>query len=965
MTDIDRKTEKINRVNHRDDPLMELTKLFNLDPSMSSDAQTQNKSPRQPLSAHHQMSEGVNESEESDLSFLDNELENNLEVTFNDVNEAQDSRLRPAPPPVAGAHLNDLSNQPDFYDGAEQLDFNEQAPLYEVYDEHYADLDFSAMSEKFFSDSASNDVTMPLDVDKQNADQIAGVNQKNFLDPFGYDDLNSANTGQMGQFAEPQLRTLDVSQDSYERHGISGSREPVVTHQLKPGTFHDGDDGGQSDIITSERSSDAGLNENFYDNRDFGIDDVEAFDAPIDRIEQTEKVVVASEDNLESDFTTPIFPQVTQPQNSASSGYQPSGPLRFNNHIYSKVDESQGTTSAPKPGAGTTPHVEPLNDVHHHKPSQQPYQRNDDDGIEEHNLNRAFKPANRAQLGETAIDDRQMINPDRYAEFVDRPSGERGAPMRRNHSWAEDKQVQQQQHFFNEEVSNGYNAKKLNQSNHPPETDYDNAPLNEVLEEFQSSNLNSTNYQNSEKLTADQVPDVDTYRFEDERLKPIDNFELPPLPFEETPKKEFFDSLEYEFDDVFNVGHLQEVEKSKDDDQDSFFEDANKMLQSAQEGARGQSEHERFDATATNLHFDPNAQWGWNSVAANAMDRGGYSPRKTRRSYFLWGLLGLLIIFIGGGYYYSKSGRMGVAPAVIHADSSPYKVAAQPQDNKNHENIDVDAYESAAGHSEQNTQKVLVDTSEAPEDVTALNDKPPASTEDTIEQSGIDNAISSASNQVVPTRVVPSIIVKPEGSIVSSETKTTEEKTTSAPASETTGEDTIDTIVAESKNSLDSVEDHQTQSKPTPSTIALQSNQVNDTNTGSNQSATNETVAETGLPINAAKSSAPISPKTIAQRPTPTPITPKTVQPMVTRSAGSYYVQLASNPTQELAKISLAKAKSRFGSYISHLPIGIEEATIPNRGTYYRVRVQLGSRDEAVTLCNTLKQLGASCFVGR
>lgn len=961
MTDIDRKTEKItNRENHRDDPLMELTKLFNLNTSSTSgDPQTQNLSPRRSPSDNQQKNEGEREIG-LDLSFLDDELENSLESTFNNVNEAQDLRHNIARPRLENLYSDDFDdNQLDIDDaGAEEMQCARQAPSNNASDDRYAHPDFTATSEPFFSEDASSNEcsadNLPPAVSytpKFDADQIGDIRQQNFSDPFGYSDSNSESAAQNNQFAEAPLQRLTDYQSSHERPANSEDHVPILA-RTNTDTFYTDDDRRQSALTNSNSISDPTYNEILFDTRNFGLNETEAFD------EQNGEKVPLSKENLESDFTTPVFPQVSQPQ--------PTAPLRFNNHIYSKVNEPQEPVT-PELGAGADPQfMQPSNVVQQIAPEKPTYP-DDHNGIEDRSSNRTFETANPAHMGDDTFDERPMTKPVRHTEFAARPCDEHSAATHQDLYWAENADVEQHRQFFDEEDLNGRNIRSSDQA---PENYYDNAPLEEALDEFQSSNPFSASYEDPENNAVDQVPDVDTYKFEDERLKTIDNFELPPVPFEDTPKKEFFDSLEYEFEDVFNVGHLQEDAQSKED-QDTFFEDARRMSQPTQEDTVGYTENQHFDGTATNLHFDPNAQWGWNNVPANPLDGNGYSPQKSRRPYVLWGILGLLIIFIGSGYYYSKTSKINATPSVIHADASPYKVAVQPHDDKNHENLDIDAYESAAGHSEQSTQKVLVDTSEAPEDVAALNEKPPAATEDTIKEPSIENAISSATNQLVPTRVVPSVIVKADGSMSISKTDSSDDKNQASIASDTKKEDSIDSIVAETKNSpdIDSLIDNQEKTDSTPPN-GSQKNEVNDaaTDAGSNRSAAGDTVAQTGLPANREQQTeAPPTPTAVAQRPSPTSIKekPKTAQSVVTPSAGGYYVQLASNPTQALAKTSLAKAKSEFGSIIGHLPIGIQEATIPNRGTYYRVRVQLGSRDEAVTLCETLKQHGASCFVGR
>ncbi|WP_404862023.1 SPOR domain-containing protein [Georhizobium sp. MAB10] len=80
---------------------------------------------------------------------------------------------------------------------------------------------------------------------------------------------------------------------------------------------------------------------------------------------------------------------------------------------------------------------------------------------------------------------------------------------------------------------------------------------------------------------------------------------------------------------------------------------------------------------------------------------------------------------------------------------------------------------------------------------------------------------------------------------------------------------------------------------------------------------------------------------------------------------GGYVVQIASQPTQESAQSTYNSLASRYGSIIGGRQVQIQAAEIPDRGTFYRVRVAGGSREEAVALCERYQAAGGSCFVAR
>jgi hypothetical protein len=81
--------------------------------------------------------------------------------------------------------------------------------------------------------------------------------------------------------------------------------------------------------------------------------------------------------------------------------------------------------------------------------------------------------------------------------------------------------------------------------------------------------------------------------------------------------------------------------------------------------------------------------------------------------------------------------------------------------------------------------------------------------------------------------------------------------------------------------------------------------------------------------------------------------------------AGGYFIQIASQPSAELAQKSYANMAQKYANVIGGRGVDIKRADIPGKGTYYRVRVQAGSRDDANALCGRLKSAGGSCLVTR
>ncbi|MCF3642133.1 SPOR domain-containing protein, partial [Rhizobium sp. TRM95111] len=90
-----------------------------------------------------------------------------------------------------------------------------------------------------------------------------------------------------------------------------------------------------------------------------------------------------------------------------------------------------------------------------------------------------------------------------------------------------------------------------------------------------------------------------------------------------------------------------------------------------------------------------------------------------------------------------------------------------------------------------------------------------------------------------------------------------------------------------------------------------------------------------------------------------------TQQQAAVANPGGYVIQIASLPSEAEAKRSYDNLSSRFASVIGGRGVDIRRAEIPNKGTYFRVRIPAGSREEANALCARYKGAGGSCLVTR
>jgi hypothetical protein len=81
--------------------------------------------------------------------------------------------------------------------------------------------------------------------------------------------------------------------------------------------------------------------------------------------------------------------------------------------------------------------------------------------------------------------------------------------------------------------------------------------------------------------------------------------------------------------------------------------------------------------------------------------------------------------------------------------------------------------------------------------------------------------------------------------------------------------------------------------------------------------------------------------------------------------AGGYVMQIASLPSEADAKKSQANLAAKFGSVIGGHPIEVKRFDIAGKGTYYRVRVVAGSKDQAADLCVRYRAAGGTCLISK
>ncbi|GAB4511747.1 MAG: hypothetical protein Tsb0019_07600 [Roseibium sp.] len=81
--------------------------------------------------------------------------------------------------------------------------------------------------------------------------------------------------------------------------------------------------------------------------------------------------------------------------------------------------------------------------------------------------------------------------------------------------------------------------------------------------------------------------------------------------------------------------------------------------------------------------------------------------------------------------------------------------------------------------------------------------------------------------------------------------------------------------------------------------------------------------------------------------------------------SGTYIVQVTSQRSEAAASDAYSGLQRRFPAILGNRTAVIVSATVEDRGVFYRARIPTGSREEAISLCESLQAAGGDCFVRR
>ena len=387
--------------------------------------------------------------------------------------------------------------------------------------------------------------------------------------------------------------------------------------------------------------------------------------------------------------------------------------------------------------------------------------------------------------------------------------------------------------------------------------------------------------------------------------------------------------------------------------------------------------------------------------------------RRPKRGMMIAAAVGGIAILgaIGAFGLTSRDGGDAGEPVLVQADSEPVKVVPDDPGGKEVPNQDRAVYGEVDGNGETApTQETLVSTSEEPVDLGGTGETvlpngmtETAKVEDRLTPDMAEAAAPAAAESgsaVLAPRRVRTVIVKPDGTLVENAPEpeatapATPEPAETAEAPAETGEPISRIDMAASAPQAS-----EAPSGPATEAAGTASSTGEEAATAEQLAAIAEPeVAETPETAEEAGSETatrqPLrAPSAIPERPADQPVTivgseqpaprqqttqqvaeaaPQQQTPAASSTvsqqavpAGSYTVQIASQPSAELAQQTAADLSRVYADVIGNRQVAIQQAEIEGRGTYHRVRIVANGRQDAVSVCERIKQQGGSCFVAR
>ncbi|MBN9242804.1 MAG: SPOR domain-containing protein [Mesorhizobium sp.] len=483
---------------------------------------------------------------------------------------------------------------------------------------------------------------------------------------------------------------------------------------------------------------------------------------------------------------------------------------------------------------------------------------------------------------------------------------------------------------------------------------------------------------------ADDMPDIETVDVPERVVALADDLDLPELAFEQDrPEAQAYDDLDTEFASLLSDMNGAEPAPAPahaaayEDDPYGGFSRGREAGAYGAMTASGNTAAAGFEAPAMpagnqafagadmlapgELDYDPEL-----SEANTLPDMAENEARPRSRGLLAAAVIGAVAVVGGLGAYALSPGGKGSsdAPAIVKADNQPIKVKPENPGGTvipNQDNKVYDAVGKSAKPAEPTQQKLVTDIQEPmdvaakqPEsrvvDLSAAGDQaaaPMPKSEDRIEPAAAPqpDAAGKQETAVVTPRKVRTMVVKPDGSLVPRDDPAPAKVAASEPA--------------------DPAPQHVGTSADQTGAVAP-AGQVKPAEAAPQDAKPAEVKAKAS---SATPSVAPIAP----QRPSDQPVDvvgevkPDQVASLDQSAAapGSWAMQIASQPTAESAQKTYQDLARRYAGVLDGHGVSIVKAEIAGKGTFYRVRVPAGSRNDAVALCTSYKAAGGNCFVSK
>ncbi|GAA4661802.1 SPOR domain-containing protein [Bartonella pachyuromydis] len=533
--------------------------------------------------------------------------------------------------------------------------------------------------------------------------------------------------------------------------------------------------------------------------------------------------------------------------------------------------------------------------------------------------------------------------------------------------------------FFEEETSQQETYAEKNLKYHNVQTEYINIAENSEQNNKKEGLYNQNNLNDigspSEPLTTRQIggfsthnythkntppPNIDTYKFAEEIVEKTGPIMVPEIPYNAPEYNIPTDGLKEEFADVLNVGHVLEESFSRQQQQNEVFNEIfHQTMQNPRDDAYTNFQNQNPDSfPLDNMEYnsssftEKHSYKGIDKTSAHASTPPPVKNFIVGKTLTKSAILLILIVigFVGYSHFFTPSQKNGNTP-IIRADNTPFKFKQESTETKDDIAHNLDVYKQTTDQNEkqENTQQFLIDDSEQPKDLTEVNQQETTdSVSPSFTESDVDDAVTEAVNHTIPTREVQTVIVNQDGTVLLTPKNSAEEKNTDEPK-ETNGQTTVEQFQDSSPTVSHKSEIN---NKETEDKLMGDIDKIIAENTFHSD------IEEKTIPV-------PSHAEKNLQLQTHTASHPTLSNQISRQNSESYYVQLASQPTHALAVDSLKKMKSRFEALIGVRPVNIQSAFIPGKGTYYRVRIQTQNRNDAISLCENIKNYGGSCFITR